>query len=375
MKTFLNFSKRWIAPIISIVGFEWLCIELTENTIGKDNFKYTSLPLFSKIYILSSVGIIIYLLWIVIILHYDYIQIKNQRIKLYDKIKNNDVTDSFSRILMNAYTERRWSEVIKIGHTLSEPLWYTGKFLMRLDIGELVESAAAFEKKHDIQAETLIDDLGWTNFRLKNEKEANKNILLGLKIAEKSNNFYLIAKANRHFADISLANKKFDECLRFLLLAYSFLRRIENALKKIEMRGNLQYTVSKYYLFARKDYYKALKAANQSLFLYQSIDDMDRAVKLFNLRGKIFLSLEQEENAITSFQEGLTLATHISNIVNIVNNSASLAERNLNNHRYDFAKQMIGIANQNSKAMDDPILIETLNNLSILIDSKVNQKK
>jgi len=370
----MRFLKRWIAPIITIITVEWLLIQLLEFLVGKDDFFLNEQTLFFKSYILFSIGIVLYLLWVVILIKYDYYILKKKKLteKLIDSININK-NDSLSLILSNAYNEKRWSEVIKIGNQLSEPLWYTGKFHLRIKIGELVASAAAFENKYDIQAETLIDDLGWTNCRLNNQSEAKKNITLGHRIAKKIDNQYLIAKANRHFADISLLNKNFDECLNFLKISYSSMRLIENSTKKIEMNGNLQYTISKFYL-AKKNFKKAIKAANQSQLLYKSIEDSDREVKLFNLKGKIFLSVDKEEDAISSFQEGLTLATHISNIVNIVSNSSSLAECYLRNKRYDIAKSTIEIAKQNSKAMDDPILIEKIEKLSKEIDEKLQSK-
>lgn len=369
----MTLLKTRILPLISIILAEYGIIELFEYIVGQETFFLNKVSSGVRAYIIVSIGFILYCLYILLI-SYKALQIAKSKTLIAVNSKGaKDTTDFLAAILKNAYSEKRWAEVIKIGSALSQPLWYTGKFKYRINVGELVASAAAFESNKELQAETLIDDLGWTNFRLKQEGEAIRNIKLGLSIAEAIKNNYLISKAYRHLADISLTKNNLNECFGFLKKSYSAFRNIQDPLKKTEMHGNLLYAVSKYHWLGKKNNKKGFFIANKSISKYMEIQDLDRAVKIYNLKGKILLDLGREEDAISSFQEGLTLANKISNIVNIVSNSSSLAEYYYKHRRYDFAKKMIEIARENSQAMDDPFLIEKISNQAILVESKLSQ--
>lgn len=59
-----------------------------------------------------------------------------------------------------AFGSEAWEEVLKIGSVLSRPLWVLGKYRLRIEVGRLVEAAAARSGHTVAQATALIDDLG-----------------------------------------------------------------------------------------------------------------------------------------------------------------------------------------------------------------------
>lgn len=307
-------------------------------------------------------------------------------------IKNNSVEsdDSLINILENAYNTKHWNEVVKIGRPLSESLWYTGKYDLRVKIGEMIASAAGLCEEYEIQAETLLDDLGWTRIRLNEIELGRKSIEHGLKVAEDHSLPYLIAKGYRHLADIHLAEacnfwtlrymnwgnqhlpkvitktNEINECFDFYKKAIAILPSISNMKKRTEMEGNLKYTLSKYYLINR-DFEKALDAATDAQSLYNSLADNDREVKLFNLRGKIYMEMGRTSDAEAAYQEGLRKATVISNNAHMVSNSISLAEYYIDEGQKKLACQMLSVASDNSRAITDPIMTAKIEELSNLL--------
>lgn len=270
--------------------------------------------------------------------------------------------DSILSILDDAYQKQRWKEVVKIGSQLSGALWYTGKFELREEIAEYIEPAAAMCQEFYIQSEVLIDDLGWTKYRLNKKDEALKNIEKGLSVASAHNYPYLIAKAHRHFADIYTQNSSMEQALVHYNIASDALASITDSVKKTEMEGNLQYTYAKYMLHKR-NYDEALTYIDLSMESYENLHDSDRKVKLFNWKGKILLAMHRENEAVEIFQEGLRYATTISNNVHMTSNSLSLAECYLGDEKFELARRMLNIAKENSKAMNDPVLKEKINNI------------
>ena len=67
-----------------------------------------------------------------------------------------------------AHHAERHEEVIRFGVALNRPLFVSGNHSTRLKIGTLVEDAAAVTGDETIQAEMLIDAIGWSLVELGN---------------------------------------------------------------------------------------------------------------------------------------------------------------------------------------------------------------
>ena len=75
-------------------------------------------------------------------------------------------------------------EVIRVGEALSRPLFESGAFSVRLDIGRMVEEAAARSERRRVQYVALIDEIGWSLVELGRYEEATRQILHGMRILE-----------------------------------------------------------------------------------------------------------------------------------------------------------------------------------------------
>lgn len=383
--TLLGVAKFGAITFGSVCVGLFSTIEIAQYLLG-DLFLFSDFPIKMKIiYFFDIVALIdLVLICIYIWKAYQGILEKMAIVNLSGSVENND---SLVSILESAYNAKRWHEVVKIGRPLSESLWYTGKYDLRVKIGEMLASAAGLCEEYEIQSETLLDDLGWTRIRLNEIEQGEKSIEHGLKVAEDHSLFYLVAKGYRHLADINLAKacnfwtlrymnygnqhmpkvirktESLEVCFSFYEKAISVLPLISNEKKRTEMEGNLKYTLSKYYLVTR-EFEKALEAVADSQALYNRILDNDREVKLFNLKGRIFTEMGRDSDAEAAYQEGLRKATTISNNAHMVSNSISLAEYYLNEGQKKLACQMLSVAKDNSHAINDPILIARIEELS-----------
>lgn len=363
-------------------------IEMAQYFLG-DFFFFSNFSIKIKIVCFFSVVVLIVLILVCFYIWnaYKAILIENKSLLTNANTRNDD---SFISILENAYNSKRWHEVVKIGRPLSESLWYTGKYDLRVKIGEMIASAAGLCEEYEIQAETLLDDLGWTRIRLNEIGPGRRSIEHGLKVAEDHSLSYLIAKGYRHLADIHLAEacnfwtlrymnwggqhlpkvitktNELDECLTFCKKGIAILPSIPNVRKRTEMEGNLEYTLAKYYLIKR-DLNKALDAVAKAQNLYNSLSDADREVKLFNLKGKILMEMGRESDSEAAYQEGLRKATTISNNAHMVSNSISLAEYYMDGGHKKLARQMLSVAKDNSRAISDPIMTAKIDELSELL--------
>lgn len=135
-----------------------------------------------------------------------------------------------------------WKEIVRIAYPLSESLWYSGKYELRVMIAEYTNKACInllsqnitsiklngrYTSISYIRSAILIDDMGWTLFRIsKNYFDASlKNILKGINIAESNSYYDLILKGYKHLfcitveLDKDFANTKiYSEKIRDVLL-------------------------------------------------------------------------------------------------------------------------------------------------------------
>lgn len=275
-------------------------------------------------------------------------------------------SDSICYILEEATNRKRYQEVISIGTNLSLPLWYTGKYNLRIRIGHMIEFAAAQVGDKKNQALALIEDIGWTNIRIKNFSNGKDYITRGLKLAKEIDDSYLIAQATRNLADIHLINieqinslvDKTNEaqlCDKNLQEAIKYANKMKDSNKKAELLGNIYYTYSKYF-FAIGNTGEALKYVNKSFDIYKLHDLIQKQIKLFVLKGKILLK-EDLNSSIDSFQEGLRLAQKYNVNVHIVSNAIQLCKIYISNNTLPQASQMLSLASEIVSVINDPIVL------------------
>lgn len=292
-------------------------------------------------------------------------------------IKNH--SDSICFLLEEATNRRRYQEVISIGSHLSLPLWYTGKYSLRIRIGHMVEFAAAQVGDKKRQALVLIEDIGWTYIRIKEYAKGTENIKRGLVIAREIGDNYLISQAMRNMADIHLINmekttilsekiKESTLCKQCLDEALDLMQNMGDVKEQKELCGNIHYTYCKYY-FELGECQQALISLDTSMRIYAENGFVEKQIKLYVLKGQILLS-ESNENtsaAIGAFQEGLRLAQAYNVNVHIVSNAIELCKIYIQRENFNLANQMLSLAEEVINAISDPIIIEKYNNCRDLL--------
>lgn len=234
---------------------------------------------------------------------------KSQNKELHSKVaqSNQDAAHSLLAALREAYQRRDWGEVILLGRPLSRPLWLTGRYHLRLEIGKLVETAAAFSERLDVQAATLIDDLGWTSVALRRYDEAIAHVQNGLNIAKAAKAHPLACRALRHLAGICVKQGKLDQAEAYCDQAEEALRLVSPGPECDELVAGLAYQRATQ-LHARGDHSGALSGLITAQELFMKLADRDRAIKLYGPIGHVHFAVGNLVAAKDSFRRGLATA-------------------------------------------------------------------
>ena len=241
-----------------------------------------------------------------------------------------------------SYKAKNWVETVRYGSLLSRPLFLSGMYQERVNIGKMIEDAAAKARMYEEQVVALVDDLGWTNVKLGNLGRAERHISDGVNIALEKGLFYFAAKGERHLAGIYQmyrideegalvqANSHYEKAL-------SYAERITDTFDKEEMRAGILYGRADL-LIIQKDYTSALKIATESKEIYENIGGQEeRLVKSRSQFGRIYLGLTQIQSAKDFFSAGYDEAYRLQRSDEIGNNLLGLGEVNLINNEYNLA--------------------------------------
>ena len=277
--------------------------------------------------------------------------------------KNSENHFDICQMLDEANNEKRYQEVIKYA-SLSKVLWYTGRYALRIEVGNKVEFAASQLGNKKIQAETLIEDIGWTYIRLNQYEKGLENINRGLELAVEINDAFLIAQAKRNLADIHLRKMKkanglseqlhlAESCKNCLDDALEYANAIENEKEQFELSGNIHYTYSKYYM-EKGEFAEALSSLNQSFDIYSSNGFLEKQIKLYVLKGKILYKLGKTSEAINAFEEGLRKANESNVNVHVASNALELCEIYFATNNIEKCKRYLSFAENIIHAINDP---------------------
>lgn len=235
------------------------------------------------------------------------------------------------------FKNRHFPAALRFGKCLSRALWTGGRYEERIRLGWIMFEASSAEGNKEVQALALIDDLGWTNVMLKNYDEAKKNIDSGLKIAEDIKDFYLIAKATRHLGGIAIKRSRYDDAEKILLAAQEITKNIKEEKRQKEMTAGIQYGLAELYLDMGK-INEAELACDKAQKLLEEINDNERLIMRHSRFGRIFLDKKMNNEAISTFSEGLELARKANMDDEIVRNLIGISKAYLIDGRWYDAK-------------------------------------
>lgn len=356
--TWARFTSTF-AKIFAGVGGIWLILELVSYFLPEKPLAGYRVKGLAGVIIF---GFFIGLVWELLLLHRDYVRTLKSLIDANNEnafLKRNliasgdhDAERSLIDLLRGTYSKRNWEEVITLGRALSQPLWLTGRYQLRIEIGKLVESAAAFSDKPEIQASALIDDLGWTNVALRRYEEAIQHIQHGLSVAQKVNAHGLMCRAYRHLAGIHLKRNEIKQAEIYAKNAEDTLKNVADPRERDELVAGLAYQRARE-LQSKGDLAAALTALISAQEMFARLADRDRALKVYAPIGQVQLEMGDIAAAKDSFRRGLATARvssrHDCELVNL----KGLAEVALREESYAEAKEFLMEAAATAELMGD----------------------
>ena len=224
-------------------------------------------------------------------------QVKPQRLDTRQSINSSKVPvnaplkNALISEIKIAHQRKRWEDVIRFGNILSRPLWVTGEYNLRVEIGKLVADAAAHSGRIKEQAFALIDDLGWTNHVLGNSGEAKRNIQHGIRLAQENDEYFLVQKGYRHLSGIAIDEGNLEEARVYLEKAKEFAMRINDVYKRKEAIAGLHVNEALIEV-QRRNWEKALDQFRRAQDIYRDIGDRARERKVYHLIALYHLIME-----------------------------------------------------------------------------------
>jgi tetratricopeptide (TPR) repeat protein len=303
-RVFTRMIVEFIGWAIGFVSFAWVIIQILDYI----NVDLAILKRFLSIHLLLVICLIALIILIISIM-FAYKRLCN--LKPIQNINSNEVTlvDEIVSSIKGLHDKGSHKEVVRLCEVLSRPLWLSGKYLSRIELGKFLEDSAASLGLKPNQATALIDDMGWTSVVVGKKDEGIKNIQSGIRVASNCNDNYLIAKGYRHLGTISLRYeaKPNKAAQHFKCAQKHALLITENTLKK-EMEAGINFNLAEVFLEI-SDFDRALKFVKQSQQTYKSSQDKTRLIKVIGLLAQINLKNGQLEESLANFREALNLAS------------------------------------------------------------------
>lgn len=312
----MNKAKKFILALpelgfffsvfIGSIGLIWTFIEISKN------FK-VDLTYFENLGILSIYLIFIHSILIAVItlyfknLFFPNIDSSNPPNPLVEKdtILVQDLTDSLEQALKS----KNYSEVIRIGTALSRPFFESGNYEARLQIGLLVEEAAALNQNKPVQMKELIDTIGWSYVELGQLEEGEKHILHGFNHAKKLKDNFYISKAQRHLGAINRRKGQFSIAESYYKKAIESANKIVEETPKTELLAGINYAQASLYLH-QKNFPLALTHIDNSINGFTQLGDDYKLTMAQTLKGTVLFLMNKIEDAKDIFRTAIRSSEH-----------------------------------------------------------------
>lgn len=283
-------------------------------------------------------------------------------------------SDSIMDMLTYANDNKQYSEVIKIGTSVSDVLWSTSRKELRIKVGTMV-AAAAFEVAamsanetdidyaNRIRAKTLIEDIGNTKMCLHENNISDAIIAIqdGLELAREHSYFYEAVRGYRNLANCyalkahicnknqqqGQAKEELVHAQEKVMQAEEIIPSIADKKKQAEACFDVEYAKAKIHKESDK-LAEAVKCLKNCIRIYRAEQDKDetvkriyadRLVKIYREMGIIYMSIPGgQKDARNAFKTGLNHAKDRQNHEDIVRCCTHLIELQLQYRFADSAK-------------------------------------
>lgn len=199
-------------------------------------------------------------------------------------LENKKQKFNYIKMINNAYKNEQWKDVYILGYPLLHPLWVLSKLSLRIHVASRVLSAIDHIDEttiNDVQfirelveAEILIDHLGYSYFVLGNKEVAIENVQAGLKkiegmkdkepqnekekadiIALEYKKMALLLRAKRHILAMNVGNS-IDSIQKSVEKADEMLAKKEGEKQEYELVNKLKVAILTAKYAMQKFYYK-----------------------------------------------------------------------------------------------------------------------
>ena len=211
---------------------------------------------------------------------------------------------SIVETLKAEFARGNYSDVIRVGEALSRPFFEAGAFSVRLEIGRMVEEAAARSSRKREQYAALIDSIGWSLVELGRYSEAERQIKHGLRLLEQQPDSFYEAKAHRHIGVIARREKRYDDARAEYEVAARHAQDIANEHDALTMTAGLKYALASL-AFHERRLQDAAPEIDAAIASFRALDDEYRLNMALVLRGDVEFERGDLDDARDTFRHVL----------------------------------------------------------------------
>lgn len=233
-----------------------------------------------------------------------------------------------------------FSDVIRIGDALSRPFFETGAFSVRLEVGRMVEEAAARSSRRREQYVALIDPIGWSLIELGEYESAAREIRHGLQLLEDVDDPFYEAKAHRHLGVIARREGDFGEARRQYERARDRADDIVEARDGLVMTAGLQYALASL-AFHEGDVETAERNIVCAIDSFVSLGDEYRLNMALVLRGDIEFRRNAPYEALDTYRLVLQNADRNHETLQYVRACLGLADVRASDNKWDDVREVL----------------------------------
>jgi len=260
------------------------------------------------------------------------------------QIDNHTFDQSLVETLSSALKSKNYADVIRIGIALNRPLFESGNFVTRLQIGRIVEEAAARAERKETQVEALIDSIGWSLVELGEYEEAQRIITHGIEIAQEIKDEFYEAKGYRHLGVIARRREKFDEAKDCYKKSLEHAEKIEEKREKDVLVAGLNYAFASLYFFT-EDFDNASLYIDKSIKSFSFLKDEYRYNMSLVTKGDIEFQRGKPDDAKDIYRCVLRKADKNREKLQVIRSCLGLAEVYLQDHQWEKAGDSIEYIN------------------------------
>lgn len=214
---------------------------------------------------------------------------------------NGGLYPALSALLKRGIERAEYREVIRFGDALSRPLFESGEFRVRLEVGRATEEAAAHLGAIDVQYRNLIDTIGWSLIELGEFIQAKSAIEHGKELAEQAGDWFYQAKASRHLGAIERRRGQNDAATAYYEAAQVEAASIPDDDLRMAMTAGITYATA-HLKYSMREFDAAAALIDQAISEFAELDDIYRVDMARVLKADTQVALKQLARAKDTYR-------------------------------------------------------------------------